>query len=178
MNRLVLFLTFVSVFNCFSQEKRSVFVDKEQDYVVLLEKKTKMSEMDVNGANISIFVNTKKNVFNYTLSISKIYEHNFIEGNLLDDSYEKFYGDTCDCSIIDKEIVNYNNIETLRYKIKAKKGDKFFLGYSDSFVSGLILYNVLFLSNEKDFEKNIERHTNLMNTFIFNGKTTIDRYKK
>ncbi|KAB1153400.1 hypothetical protein F7018_17195 [Tenacibaculum aiptasiae] len=178
MNKLVLFLMFVLVFNCFSQEKRSVYVDKEDDYVILLEKKTKMSKMEIDGANISLFVNTKNDVFNYTLSISKIYKHNFVEGNLLDDSYEKFYGKNCNCTITDKEIVYYNNIETLRYKIKTKKGDRLFLGYSDSFVSGLILYNVIFLSYEKDFDDNIQRHTNLMNSFIFNGKSTIDRYSK
>lgn len=177
MNKLILFFALTLTINSFSQ-KRNIYVDKEQDYVLFLEEKTKISKKEINGTDISLFVNVKNNVFNYTLLISKIYEHNFLEGNLLDDSYEKYYQNTCDCTIIDKEIIYYRNIETLRYKIKATKGDKVFLGYNDSFVSGLTLYNILFLTNEKDFDKNINRHTDLMNRFMLNGKSTIDKYKK
>lgn len=177
MHKIVQFIFLTLVFNSYSQTKKEIYVDDKKDYVVLLGKDIKYSSRDIQGTEIDTFVKTSNNTFNYTLLISKIFEHNFISGNLLGDSYEEYFLNTCNCSILDKEIILYNNLKTLRYKIKTKNGENTFIGYNDSFIGGEFLYNILFLTFEDDFEEQSKQFSEIMNTLIINGKTTIDGYK-
>ncbi len=178
MKKIILFITIIYSCNVCSQSKKSFYVDDKQDYVILLDKDIKASNKDVQGTEVDVFVKISKSGFNYTLLISKIFEHNFLKGNLLDENYEKYYADTCECIILDKEVILYSNLKTLRYKIKVMNEENTFIGYNDSFVSGDFLYNVLFLTYENDFDKEQQKYSNIMNTLIVNGKTTIDNYKE
>lgn len=96
----------------------------------------------------------------------------------MDVEYEEYFKSTCNCIILDGEIVIYNNVKTLRFNIEAARNGEKFIGYNDSFVSGDILYNVLFLAFEKDFEEHKSEYSNIMNSLMINGKTTIDSYKE
>jgi hypothetical protein len=178
MNKSILIIILIFTTNLYSQNKKSIYVDDKQDYVILLDKNIKVSNRDIQGTEVDVFVKSSENKFNYTLLISKIFEHNFIKGNLLDDDYETYFLNTCGCSILERELIYYNNLKTLRYKIEAKKGDNTFIGYNDSFVNEGLLYNILFLTYEKGFDSQKQKYSEIMNTFIVNGKTTIDNYKE
>ncbi|WP_417872681.1 hypothetical protein [Xanthomarina gelatinilytica] len=178
MKNIIVTVIFLFAYNIYAQEKKAIFVDDKQDYVVFLDKDVKVSNRDIQGTEVDVFAKTKDKKFNYTLLVSKIFEHNFTKGNLLDESYESYYLSTCGCSIIDKEIIYYNNLKTLRYKIKTVNGDNTFIGYNDSFVSNGLLYNVLFLAFENDFDEESVKYSPIMNTLIINGRTTIDNYSE
>lgn len=173
MNRYLI-IFFIS-FNIFSQEsKKEFYVDSNQDYCLLIEKTTSVTKKNVEGVDMDVFLNLKEKTFNYTTVISKISNHNFMNGNLLDESYEKFIKENCNCEIIDSEIVLYNNLKSLRYKIKTQKDKNIFIGYIDSFVSNTLLYNVVFMAFQNNFDNVKAEYINSMNTLIINGKTTID----
>lgn len=173
MNKYLI-IFFIS-FNIFSQEnKKQIYVDSNQDYCLLIEKTTNVSKKNVEGVDMDVFLNLKENTFNYTTVISKINNHNFRDGNLLDENYEKFVKENCNCEIIDSEIVLYNNLKSLRYKIKTQKDKNIFIGYIDSFVSNTSLYNVVFMSFQNNFDNVKAEYIDSMNTLIINGKTTID----
>ncbi len=178
MNKIILLISITFVTSIFSQTKKNIYVDDKQDYVILLNKNINVSNKDMQDAEVDVFTSSSNGKFNFTLLISKIFEHNFKEGNILDDTYEDYYKSTCGCSILDKEIVYYNNLRTLRYKIKIIKANKTFIGFNDSFVSNNLLYNVLFLTFEDKFSKQQEKYYDIMNDFLINGKTTIDNYKE
>jgi len=178
MKKIILFIAIIYSYNVCSQSNKSFYVDDKQDYVVLLDKDIKPSNRDVEGTEVDVFVKMSESEFNYTLLISKIFEHNFLKGNLLDDAYEKYYSDTCECTILNKEVINYNNLRGLRFKIKVQSDENTFIGYNDSFVSGDLLYNILFLTFENDFDLQKQKYSEIMNTFIVNDKTTIDNYKE
>ncbi|MEK6153138.1 hypothetical protein WIW50_07760 [Flavobacteriaceae bacterium 3-367] len=179
MNKAIpsIFLAFF-ILNTIAQEKRSIYVDDKNDYVFFLEKGTNYTSKDIKNVEIDAFAKNNPTKFNYTLVVSKIYGHNFVNGNLLDDSYETFFLNNCNCSILDKEIIIYNNLKTLRYKIHTESQNNKFIGYNDSFMAGKTLYNVLFLAFEADFENEENKYSEIMNTLIINGKTTIDGYNQ
>lgn len=178
MKKLTLLIIVLCSTKFYAQNKKTIYVDDKQDYVVFLDSDTKTSSKVVKGTEVDVFAKSTKDKFNYTLLISKIFEHNFTKGNLLDDSYEEYFLSTCECSILDRELIYYNNLKTLRYKVKAVNGENVFIGYNDSFVSGDLLYNVLFLAFEKDFKEEEKKYSDIMNTLIINGKTTIDNYSE
>jgi len=162
----------------FSQGKKKIFVDAKEDFVVFIDNDITVSKKQIETTDVTVFVKMNNNGFNYTLLLSKIFEHDFVNGNLLDTEYENYFLKTCDCSIMDVEQVIYNNIKTLRYKIKVEDSGKTFIGFNDSFVSDGILYNVLFLTYESDFKKQSLNYPSIMNTLIINGRTTIDNYNE
>jgi hypothetical protein len=173
MNKYLI-IFFIS-FNIYSQEnKKQIYVDSNQDYCLLIENTTSVSKKNVEGVDMDVFLNLKENTFNYTTIISKINNHNFRDGNLLDENYEKFIKENCNCEIIDSEIVLYNNLKSLRYKIKTQKDKNIFIGYIDSFVSNTLLYNVVFMAFQNNFDNVKAKYIDSMNTLIINGKTTID----
>lgn len=178
MYKIFSLLAVVFTTTVYSQNKKTIYVDDKQDYVVFLDNNVKYNNKNIEGTEVDAFVKTNDNKFNYTLLISKIFENNFTKGNLLDNSYETYFLSTCNCSIEEKEVIFYNNLKTLRYKIKTQNGDNNFIGYNDSFVSEGLLYNVLFLSFENDFEVQEKNYPDIMNTLIINGRTTIDNYKE
>jgi hypothetical protein len=161
-----------------AQNKREIYVDDNQDYVVLLDKNIQTATKIIDGTEVNLFVKSTKDNFHFTMLISKIFEHEFAQGNLLDDSYEEYFKSTCECEILNKVIVYHNNLETLRHKIKAVKKDKTYIGFSESFVSGKILYNILFLTFEEKIENEENEFTQIMSSFIVNGRTTINEYKE
>jgi len=174
-NVLIAFL-FIFSKSLISQNKKTIYIDNNKDYVVFFDNDVKTSSKNIQGTEIDVFAKTSNDKLNYTLLISKIFKHNFINGNLLDESYEDYFSSTCKCTVLDKELVYYNNLETLSYKIKIIKNDNVFIGYIDSFVSNSILYNILFLAFEKDFEEEEQIYPEIMNTLIINGKATINGY--
>lgn len=178
MNKLILLIIILFSTKFYAQNKKAIYVDDKQDYVVFLDNDVKSSSKNIEGTEVDVFAKTNDDKFSYTLLISKIFDHNFTEGNLLDESYEEYFLSTCGCSIIERELIYYNNLKTLRYKIKAVNGENVFIGYNDSFVSNNLLYTVLFLAFEKDFEEQEKNHSNILNTLMVNGKTTIDNYKE
>lgn len=84
MKNLLLIVLFVFSQNLSSQDKKAIYVDDQEDYVILLDKNIKINSKNVNGTEVDIFAKSSKDKFNYTLLISKIFEHNFTKGNLLD----------------------------------------------------------------------------------------------
>lgn len=173
-----LFLILFTI-NSFSQQDRKIiYVDSKQDYLLLLEKETKITNQIIEDTNIDVFVNASNNKFNYTLIISKITSSVFINGDLLNEEYEKYLKDNCNCTLLEPEIVIYNNLKSVRYNLKTERENSHFKGYIDSFVSNSVLYNVLFLTYENNFESMKDRYIAIMNTLFINGKTTIDNYKE
>lgn len=168
-------VTFISL-NTFSQSRSDIYVDRDNDFVVFLDKNLTMFSQVVDNVPVDVFVKTTDEHFNYTLLITKTSDPDFISGNILDEDYENGFLKGCNCDILESEIVYYNNIITLRFKIKTINNENVFIGYNDSFVSNGIVYSIMFLTFEENFEKESLKHRNIMNTFIFNGVTTIDGY--
>lgn len=174
MKTFAFFILMIFTIELNSQNKKKFFIDNENEYVILLDNDIQVSHKNVNGTEIDIFVKRKKNTFNYTLLISKIFEHNFIGGNLLDSKYESYFKESCKCEILNRERVNIGNLNVLRFKIEVDKGENKFLGFNDSFVKGDLLYNILFLTFEKDFVLENEKFLEIMKSMVVNGKTSID----
>jgi hypothetical protein len=172
---ILIIITFINL-NSFSQSRSYIYVDSDNDFVVFLDKNLTTFSQDVDNTTVDVFVKTTDEHFNYTLLISKANDPNFKSGNILDEAYENEFLNGCNCDILESEIVYYNNIITLRFKIKAINNENVFIGYNDSFVSNGILYSIMFLTFEDNFEKEYLKYRNIMNTFIFNGITTIDGY--
>lgn len=178
MNKYLILLFFITL-NLFSQEKKlKIYVDDNQDYSLFVEKTTDVSKKVIEDTEMNVFLNLKNNIFNYTIIISKINNHNFSDGNLLDLDYEEYVKENCNCEIIDSEVVLYNNLKSLRYKIKTQKNEDIFIGYIDSFVSNSTLYNIVFMTFQNNFNVMQPKYVSSMNTLIINGETTIDAYKK
>lgn len=171
------FTTFISL-NTFSQSRSDIYVDRDNDFVVFLDKNLTTFSQDVDNTTIDVFVKTTDEHFNYTLLISKTSDPDFKSGNILDEAYENGFLHGCNCDILESEIVYYDNIITLRFKIKAINNENVFIGYNDSFVSNGIVYSIMFLTFEENFEKETLKYRNIMNTFMFNGVTTIDGYNE
>jgi predicted metal-dependent hydrolase len=178
MKKILIVLLFVVSINTLAQNKKVIFVDDKQDYVLLIDKDIQTATRLIEGTEVDLFVKSYKDDFHFTMLISKIYDHQFTLGNLLNATYEEYFLSTCACEILDKVIVYHNNLETLRYKIKAVKNDSTYIGFSESFVSGQILYNILFLTFEGKMENEENEFTQIMSTLIINGKTTINEYKE
>lgn len=178
MKKVILLIIIIYVSDVYSQNEKSFFIEEKQSYAILLDNDIKVSKKDLKGTEVSVFVKTNESGFNYTLLITKIYEHNFPNGNLMDKAYEKYNSSTCSCTIIDEEVVQYNNLKTLRYKIKVIDKENVFIGYNDSFVSNGLLYNVLFLTFENDFNEQQKKYHSIIDSFLINGRTTIDNYKE
>lgn len=174
---ILTFITFISL-NTFSQSRSYIYVDRDNDFVVFLDKNITTFSQDVDNTTIDVFVKTTDEHFNYTLLISKTSDPDFKSGNILDEDYENGFLNGCDCDILKSEIVYYNNIITLRFKIKTINNENVFIGYNDSFVSNGIVYSIMFLTFEENFEKETLKYRNIMNTFMFNGVTTIDGYNE
>lgn len=168
-------VTFISL-NTFSQSRSYIYVDSDNDFVVFLDKNLTSFSQDIDNTTVDVFVKTTDEHFNYTLLISKASDPVFKSGNILDESYENSFLNGCKCDILESEIVYYNNIITLRFKIKTINNENIYIGYNDSFVSNGIVYSIMFLTFEENFEKESLKYRNIMNTFIFNGITTIDGY--
>lgn len=174
---ILTFTTFISL-NTFSQSRSDIYVDRDNDFVVFLDKNLTTFSQDVDNTTIDVFVKTTDEHFNYTLLISKTSDPDFKSGNILDEAYENGFLHGCNCDILESEIVYYDNIITLRFKIKAINNENVFIGYNDSFVSNGIVYSIMFLTFEENFEKETLKYRNIMNTFMFNGVTTIDGYNE
>ena len=178
MNKYLILLFFITL-NLFSQEKKlKIYVDDNQDYSLFVEKTTDVSKKVIEDTEMDVFLNLENNIFNYTIIISKINNHNFLDGNLLDLDYEEYVKKNCNCEIIDSEVVLYNNLKSLRYKIKTQKNEDVFIGYIDGFVSDSTLYNIVFMTFQNNFNVMQPKYVSSMNTLIINGETTIDAYKK
>ncbi|WP_250434283.1 hypothetical protein [Hanstruepera flava] len=162
----------------FSQTNKKFYVDNNEDYVFLADSDLKYSNQNQPNSKIDVFVKTSENEFKYTLLISKITDHGFEKGNLLDGKYETYYQETCGCEVTEIDLVFYNNIKPLRHFISTAKGENKFKGINSSFVSGKHLYNILFLTFEKDFENQKINYADIMNTLVINGKTTVDSYSE
>lgn len=179
MNKLFISIIFGIASNIsFSQTDKKFFVDDNEDYVFLSDSGLTYSNRNQPNTEIDVFVKTSGNKFQYTLLISKITEHGFEKGNLLDGKYETYYQETCGCEVLEIDLVLYNNIKPLRHFISATKGENTFKGINSSFVSGKYLYNVLFLTFNADFEKQKINYADIMNTLVINGKTTVDNYSE
>ena len=159
MKKIILFITISYCYNVYSQTEKSFYVDDKENYIVLLDKDIKPSKKNVEGTEVNVFVKMSEMGFNYTLLISKIFDHDFLEGNLLGDSYIKYFSDTCECTVLENEVITYNNLRGLRFKIKVQNKENIFIGYNDSFVSGDLLYNILFLTFENDFDKQQKKYS-------------------
>lgn len=172
---LSILLGLISVLS-YSQNDKKFFVNDKEDYVLLIDSDLHYSKRILPEAEIDVFVKTNKNQFQYTLLVSKISEHDFEKGNLLDGKYEDYYEDTCGCEISEIDLVLYNNLKPLRHFITTTREDNIFKGINASFVSGKYLYNILFLTFENDFEEQKNNFSEIMNTLIINGKTTVEGY--
>ena len=175
--RLIILFGLVSNVS-FSQTDKKFFVDDNEDYAFLAESDLTYSNRNQPNTEIDVFVKTSENEFQYTLLISKITEHGFKKGNLLDGQYEAFFQETCGCEVSEIDLVLYNNIKPLRHFISTSKGENKFKGINSSFVSGKYLYNILFLTFEKDFDNQKANYADIMNTLVINGKTTVDNYSE
>ncbi|MCR8667522.1 hypothetical protein NO995_07510 [Aestuariibaculum sp. M13] len=174
MRGFFLVLFFISFFKMFSQNEKSFFVENNNKYVILLDNDVEVANKTIGSTEMDFFVKKDDSNLGYTLVVSKIFEHEFVEGDLLRTNYEDFFLESCGCEILNKEVVENHNLDTYRFKIKVdKKGNKF-LGYNDSFVFGDFLYNILFLALEDDFYKYRERYFEIMQSLVVNGKTTIN----
>ena len=162
----------------YSQNNKKFFVDDLEDYAFLLDHDIKQSNRNQANAEMDVYVKTNENQFQYTLLVSKITEHGFEKGNLLDGKYEAYFQETCGCEISEVDLVVYNNIKPLRHFISIKKDENSFKGINASFVSGKYLYSILFLTFEKDFDNQKTNFYEIMNTLIINGKTTVDNYSE
>jgi hypothetical protein len=162
----------------YSQTEKKFIVDNKEDYVLLLDSDIKYSNRNQPNAEIDVYVKTSENQFRYTLLVSKITEPKFEKGNLLDGKYETYFQETCSCEVLEVDLVIYNNLKPLRHFISTTKGENTFKGINASFVSGKYLYNILFLTFEKDFENQKENFAEIMNTLVINGKTTVDSYSE
>jgi hypothetical protein len=162
----------------YSQNNKIFFVDDLEDYAFLLDSDVKQSNRNQPNLEMDVFIKMDKNQFQYTLLVSKITEHEFENGNLLDGKYETYYKETCGCEVSEIDLVHFNNIKPLRHFISVKKEENSFKGINASFVSGKYLYNILFLTFEKDFDIQKINFSEIMNTLIINGKTTVDNYSE
>jgi hypothetical protein len=162
----------------YSQTEKKFIVDDKEDYVLLLDSDIKYSNRNQPNTEIDVYVKTSENQFRYTLLVSKITEPKFEKGNLLDGEYEDYFKETCNCEILDIDLVVYNNVKPLRHFISTKNEENSFKGINASFISGEYLYNILFLTFDKDFENQKANFADIMNTLIINGKTTVDNYSE
>ena len=180
MKKIITLLTFIGFsYNfMFSQSQKNFFVDDKNDYVLLLDNDIKTSTKNLDNTEIDMYSKIDNSKFEYTLLIFKITDHEFKNGDLLDGKYETYYQETCGCKISDIDLATYNNVRPLRHFIKVEKGKDKFNGINASFVSGEYLYNILFLTFEKDNEHLKANFSEIMNTLIVNGKTTIDSYSE
>lgn len=177
MSKYLYFLFFS--LNIFSQNDRKIIhVDREQDYLLLLDNETKISHQTIDNANLDVFVNANKDTFNYNIIITRIHSSTFSDGGLLEENYEKYLTESCNCTLLEPEIVLYNNLRSLRFLLKTKKENNNYMGYIDSFVSNSVLYNVLFLTLEDKFEMMRDQYISTINTLFINGRSTIDYYKE
>jgi len=160
----------------YSQTEKKFIVDDKDDYVLLLDSDIKYSNRNQLNAEIDAYVKTSENQFQYILLVSKITEPKFEKGNLLDGKYEDYFKETCNCEVLEIDLVIYNNIKPLRHLISTKNEENSFKGINASFVSGEYLYSILFLTFDKDFENQKANFADVMNTLIINGKTTVDNY--
>mgnify|MGYP000234313953 CR=1 FL=1 len=162
----------------YSQTEKKFIVDDKEDYVLLLDSDIKHSNRNQPNTEIDVYIKTSENQFQYTLLVSKITEPKFEKGNLLDGEYEDYFKETCNCEVSEIDLVVYNNVKPLRHFISTKNGENSFKGINASFVSGQYLYNILFLTFDKDFDNQKADFADIMNTLIINGKTTVDNYSE
>ena len=163
----IFLMAFIAIISkSFSQQERSFFVDKEGDYVVLLDKNVKHSEKTIAGAEIALFIKSTNEEFNYTLTITKAPNSQFSEGNLTNGDFDDYYEKTCNCEILTRDIAIYNNLKSIRYKIKTKNDNKSFLAFSDNFVSNGTLFNVMFMSFEDQFVNEEDKYINIINSLL------------
>lgn len=171
MKRIIILVILVNLFgNIYSQIKEKIFYANElNDYVILIDRTAKVQKQDLDNGYLETFVFSEGSQFKFALTISKNQNGNLTNDSLNTPEFMQSYLDNCSCEILATSSKDYNNISTFQFKIRREEeGGKVLLGYSDNFVVGSSLFNVLYMTLESNFKTFEDEYIDIINTLIVN----------
>jgi hypothetical protein len=168
MKKLILLFVFIANYCTAQVGDKVFFVDKNNEYSVLLKPLVKISYDTLQGTipvTNMVFLNPVDTSFKYNLMILIVDSAagNTAEGYITD-AYSGTFSSTCKCTVVESKKVAYPNFKAYRF-IYTRNTYK---GYYSFVVVGNSIYTLNTLFKEADFDKHKDEYNNMLNTLVFN----------
>ena len=152
MKNVIIILCFLmSEFVTAQTNGKVLYENESNDYNLLIENTTKVHKQNLADSHVETLVFSHNNQFKFTITISRSKAKNVTNDSLSTPSYEEAYRNNCGCDVLSVSQSKVRSINSVQFKIKRVEKGKVLLGYTDSFVSNGILYNVVFMTFESSF---------------------------